>query len=221
MKRASEGSLKAGNFRWLVGIAAADAAILTLFAAPSLIGSTTATQLGVLRAMAALFLPIFVLLVVNLIPHGTKASLVFWKLRDALPGAEAFTRYGPGDPRVDMARLKKHVGAFPSEPKEQNTKWYRLYKLVQVRVEVISAQRDFLLYRDAAAMSLVLMPLGPIVMYFAVGSLAASVTGALFAAQYLVTCLSARHAGVRFVCTVLALNSTEKIESRVPKAPAS
>ena len=96
---------------------------------------------------------------------------------------------------------------------------YRLYKLVQARVEVISAQRDFLLYRDAAAMSLVLIPVGPIVMQFAVGHFAASSTGGLFLVQYLVTSVSARHAGVRLVCTVLALYSTEKIGQQVPKAP--
>jgi hypothetical protein len=119
-----------------------------------------------------------------------------------------------------MARLKKNLGALPSEPKEQNAKWYRLYKLVQVRVEVMSAQPDCLLYRDAAAMSLVLILLGPIVKHLAAaGHLAASATGALFVVQYRVTSVSARHAGVRFVCTMLALHSTEKIGPRVPKAP--
>lgn len=116
--------------------------------------------------MAAPLLPVFVLLVVNLIPPGVKASPVFWRLRDALPGAGAFTRHAPADPRVDIARLKRNVGAFASEPREQNARWYRLYKLVQDRVEVMSAQRDFLLSRDAAAMSLAPTLLGPIPTHF-------------------------------------------------------
>lgn len=222
MPKSSDRSLKARNFGWLVGVATADAAVLMLFVAPGLVGAATATQLGAYRAMAAVLLPVLILLITNILPSGAKASLVYWKLRDVLPGSNAFTQHGPSDPRVDMARLKKNTGALPSDPKEQNAKWYRLYKLVEDRVEVMSAQRDFLLYRDVAAMSLLLMVLGPPVMHFA-GNEGFAVTGAavLFLVQYLAASVSARHAGIRFVCTVLALHSTEKIGSRVSKTPGA
>ena len=222
MPTTSDRSLKARNFGWLVGVATADAAVLTLFVAPGLVGAATATQLGTYRAMASVLLPVLILLLTNILPSGAKASLVYWKLRDVLPGANAFTRHGPRDPRVDMVRLKKNVGTLPADPKEQNAKWYRLYKLVEARVEVMSAQRDFLLYRDIASMSLLLMVLGPVVMHFAGnGGFAVSSAAGLFLVQYLAASVSARHAGIRFVCTVLALHATEKVGPRVPKGPVA
>jgi hypothetical protein len=219
MIKTSDRSLKSRNFRWLVAIATADAAILGLFIAPGLIRDSTATQLGVLRALSTVLLPILVLLLVNILPSGTKATLIYWRVRHVLPGTQAFTRHGPSDPRVDMVRLKKNVGTLPSEPKEQNATWYRLYKMVETRAEVISAQQDFLLYRDAAATSLPLAALGPIAMHFAgAGNNAVWWAGAMFLAQYLAAGVSARHAGNRFVCTVLAIHSTTKIGSRTAAA---
>ncbi len=119
-----------------------------------------------------------------------------------------------------MVRLKKNVGTLPLEPKEQNATWYRLYKMVETRAEVISAQQDFLLYRDVAATSLPLAALGPIAMHFAgaAGNNAVWWAGAMFLAQYLAAGVSARHAGNRFVCTVLAIHSTTKIASRTAAA---
>jgi len=54
--------------------------------------------------------------------------------------------------------------------------------------------------------------LGPIAMLIAgAGPSAAWGAAALLLVQYLVTALSARHAGERFVCNVLAIHSATKI----------
>jgi hypothetical protein len=98
---------------------------------------------------------------------NVKAMLVYWKPLGVLPGSSAFSRYDPSDPRVDMTVLKKHVGVFPTEPGEQNSKWYKLYKLVESRIEVVRAQKDFLLYRDMGALSFPLIVLGPVGMWAA------------------------------------------------------
>lgn len=83
--------------------------------------------------------------------------LVYWKLMNALPGHEAFTRFGPADPRVDMTTLRKNVGALPVEPAEQNAFWYKLYRRVESEVPVVDARKMYLLWRDAAALSLPLV----------------------------------------------------------------
>jgi hypothetical protein len=205
------GVLKAANQKWLVSLAAFDVAVVLLFVAPSLIDTST---LALLRASAAASLPIFVLLLTGVLSHEVKARIVFWKMTNPLPGSAAFTKYGPADARIDMKALAKNVGELPSEPSEQNAKWYKLYRQVSEDAAVAHAHKLYLMYRDMAAVSLLLMPLVPAALWSA-GATPASrwIAGGLFALQYLVCAVSARHSGARFVCNVLAVHSTTKIKA--------
>ena len=143
--------------------------------------------------------------------------LVYWKPLGWLPGCEAFTKYGPADPRGDLVSLKKNVGVFPTEPKEQNSKWFKLYKLVENVTEVAATQKDFLMYRDMAVLSLPLIALAPLGLYIADASKnAMSLAAGMFLVQYVMTAVSARHAGERFVCNVLALHAAKKITAPKP-----
>jgi len=218
--KGAERSLKSQNFAWLVALATADAIVLALFVAPEVITNTTTTQLGIYRALGAVVLPIFVLLLTNVLSSNFKAMLVYWKPYGWVPGREAFTKFGPADHRVDMAQLKKHVGAWVEDPKEQNSKWYRLYKQVETVLEVAHAQKDFLMYRDMAVLSLSLVLLAPLGLYLAESSTKALLVAAsMFLAQYVLAAISARNAGERFVCNVLAVHSAKKITST--RAPAA
>jgi hypothetical protein len=116
-----------------------------------------------------------------------------------------------------MVALKKNVGAWTDDPKGQNAKWFKLYKLAENSTEVAAAQKDFLLYRDMAVLSLPLIGLAPIGLYLAEASTGAMwKAAALFFVQYLLAAISARHAGERFVSNVLALHAAKKITT--PKA---
>jgi hypothetical protein len=220
MKNGPERSLKSLNLKWLIALATADATVLALFVAPELITSATTTQLGLYRAIGAAVIPILVLLLVNVLPSNVKAMLVYWKPLGWLPGFEAFTKYGPADPRVDMSTLKKNVGAWTSDPKEQNSKWFKLYKAVENVTEVAATQKDFLMYRDMAVLSLTLIVLAPLGLYVADASRNAMwVAAGMFFVQCVLTAVSARYAGERFVCNVLALHAAKKITA--PKAPVA
>jgi hypothetical protein len=205
------GALKAANVKWLVALAAFDVAIVLLFVAPGLVDAST---LATLRAGAATTLPIFVLLLTGVLSHEAKARLVYWKLTNPLPGSAAFTKYGPADARIDMKALAKNVGELPGEPGEQNAKWYKLYRQVGEDAAVIHAHKLYLMYRDMAAMSVLLMPFVPAALWYA-GAPPASqwIAGCLFALQYLMCAISARHSGARLVCNVLALHSTTKVKA--------
>lgn len=219
MSKGPDSSLKSLNFKWHVALAMADVILLALFIAPELIVTATATQLGIYRALSAALVPVLVLLIMNVLPSDVKAMLVYWKPLGVLPGCEAFTKHGPADPRVDMAQLKKNVGALPIDAEEQNSKWFRLYKLVESQTEITAAQKDFLMYRDMAVLSLPLIVLAPIGLFLADARNTAMFTAAgLFLAQYLVTAISARHAGERFVCNVLASHSAKKVTATRPTA---
>lgn len=219
MNKGPERSLKSLNFKWHIALATADAILLALFVAPELVTTATATQLGIYRALSAALIPVLVLLIMNVLPSSVKAMLVYWKPLGVLPGCEAFTKHGPADPRVDMVQLKKNVGVLPTDLKEQNSKWFKLYKMVENQIEIAAAQKDFLMYRDMAVLSLPLIVLAPLGLYFADASHSAMLVAAcLFFAQYLLTAISARHAGVRFVCNVLAIHSARKVTATRPTA---
>ncbi|MCQ8223577.1 hypothetical protein NQH47_20315 [Burkholderia pseudomallei] len=214
MKSRSD-TLKAANIKWLVMLAVLDAAVVFLFIAPELVD---ASMLAILRASVSPLLPVVVLLLTGPLSHEAKARLVYWRFANPLPGSQAFTKHAKADARIDMKALEKNVGALPTEPGEQNAKWYKLYRQVSGDTAVAHAHKLYLMYRDMAAMSLLLVPLVPAALWYA-GAPPASrwIAGGLFAVQYVVCAISARHSGTRFVCNVLAVHSTTKVKA----APAA
>lgn len=225
MKNNGERSLKSLNMKWLVLLAAADVLFVLLFVSPNLLNGVTLTQIGIGRVLTTTVMPVVVLLIVNVLPHDVKSMLVYWKPLGVLPGSEAFTKYGPRDPRIDMAALKKNVGALPTESTEQNSKWYKLYKQVPNEPEVQEAHKLFLMYRDMAVLSLPLVALVPLSLNVAgVSNSTLALAAGLFVVQYLLTALSARWSGIRFVCNVLAIHSARKItaaKATISKQPAA
>lgn len=212
MKNNGERSLKSLNMKWLVLLAAADVLFVLLFVAPDLLNEVTLTQIGIGRVLITTMMPVVVLLIVNVLPHDVKSMLVYWKPLGVLPGCEAFTKYGPRDPRIDMAALKKNVGALPTESTDQNSKWYKLYKQVPNEPEVQEAHKLFLMYRDMAVLSLPLVALVPLSLNVAGASNSTlALAACLFVVQYLLTAFSARWSGIRFVCNVMAIHSARKI----------
>jgi hypothetical protein len=220
MTKGTNQTLKSQNFAWHIALVTADAIALALFVAPELVTRVTATQLGIYRALAAVVLPVVVLLLVNLMSSSLKAMFVYWKPYGWLPGCEAFSRYGPLDHRVDMTQLRKNTGAWPEAPREQNAKWFKLFKMVEGQADVVGAHKDFLLYRDMAAFSLPLILLAPLGVYIAGASPSAIwVSAGLCAVQYILAAISAANSGKRFVCNVLAQHSVKKIT--MPKTPSA
>lgn len=214
MKNNTEQSLKSLNLKWLVGLALFDVIVVLLFVVPEIINTATISQLTIARVFGTTVLPVVVLLLTGLLPHDMKAVLVYWRTRDVLPGCQAFSKHSPDDARINMAALKKNVGVLPTEPAEQNTKWFKLYKMVANDPTVVEVHKMYLLYRDMAAMSLPLIVLVPLALYFVGASTAALwIAAGLFVLQFIATVLGARHSGVRFVCNVLAIHSATKVIS--------
>lgn len=209
MKSRSD-ALKAANIKWLVMLAVFDAAVVLFFVAPELVSAST---IAVLRAGSTAVLPVVVLLLTGPLSHDAKARLVYWRIANPLPGSRAFSKHAPADARIDMKALAKNVGALTTDPGDQNAKWYKLYRLVSDDPAVAYAHKLYLMYRDMAAMSLLLIPLVPAALWYA-GAPPASrwIAGGLFALQYVVCAISARHSGTRFVCNVLAVHSTTRVK---------
>lgn len=208
----SEKSLKSQNMKWLVMLATADLIVVLLFLVPGLSTGASVEELGNWKLISTVILPVVILLVVNVLPHTIKSALVYWKPLGWLPGCESFSKYAPSDPRISMTSLTANVGELPTDPKEQNARWYSLYKMVEGLPEVEEAQKNFLMYRDMAVLSLPFIALAPLTLHFAGAETTALWFGfGLFAVQFILTALSARWSGIRFVTNVLAIHSSRNV----------
>jgi hypothetical protein len=218
MSSGSEKTLKSQNMKWLVSLALFDLVVVLLFIAPDLVLNASSMQLAFSRGVASILLPVVVLVLVNILPHDIKAALCYFRVRNILPGCRAFTHYGPKDQRVDMVRLEKNVGKPPNDAHEQNARWYALYRLVRDELPVAEAHRAYLLLRDMATLSFILMIVAPAALYWTGASeIVVRVAGGFFAVQYALTALGGRWNGIRMVGTVLALHSASRIAGSKPK----
>ncbi|HEY2809374.1 MAG TPA: hypothetical protein VGI91_11335 [Steroidobacteraceae bacterium] len=162
------------------------------------------------RGVATAAAPVIVLLLTSLLPSEFKAMLVYWRLRDVLPSHRAFSVHAPRDSRINLEALRRNVGDFPEAPRDQSSRWYQLYTKVGNNVPIVGAHRHFLLFRDMAAMSVVLLVVVPAALWFVDKPLALP-AAILFAVQYVLAAIAARHNGIRMVTNVLALHSTKKV----------
>ncbi len=124
------------------------------------------------------------------------------------PSTEGGRVESDADSRIDLSRLKASIGEFPTDPVDQNTLWYRLYRKCQNEPSVVSALKDYLLGRDLAVVSLLFLVGGTIMLLGSIGFAAS--TGwfvVITAAEYLVFSHVARVQGVSLVTNVLAIRS--------------
>ncbi len=204
-------SLKSQNLKWLVMLAALDTIIVLLCVAPELIDIKLMSNVAIARSLGTSVLPVVVLLLVELLPPNAKATLVYWRLKNALPGTRAFSKYAV-DPRIDVDALKKNVGMFPTEPAEQNSRWYKLYKLVITDTTVVEAHKNYLMYRDMVAISFVCMLVVPIGLAFTAAAPRVRWYVALFfLVQFVVCAINGQNSGVRMVRNVLAAHGSKKV----------
>ena len=95
----------------------------------------------------------------GIVPADTKAQLVFWRIKFALPGHRAFSKYLKNDNRISN---RINMDIFPTDPHEQNSKWYSIYKKHQNAPSVSEAHRNFLLARDICSISFICLIIGTI-----------------------------------------------------------
>lgn len=144
------------------------------------------------------------------LPADAKSRIVFLRWRNPLPGCEAFTRYARSDPRVDLRALEKHYGPLPTDPRAQNTLWYKLYKTVELEPAVAQAHRAFLFARDYACIAVMMLVVLGVIAFFQMSPMRVALLYSVgLAFQFLIAGQAARNHGRRFVSTVLAIKSAD------------
>lgn len=169
-----------------------------------------ANELSTPKSIFVILSPIIAVVLNGFLSNKIKEILVFWKLKNRLPGCRAFTNLAVEDHRIDVVALKRKIGKFPKDPTEQNRKWYKLYKGISDNNIVFESHRDFLFTRDLGAISflfiLIFIPIA--YFYWEDKNIRNIYTGYLFL-QYIGTAIAAKNYGNRFVCNVLAIVSQE------------
>jgi len=166
---------------------------------------------NVKNSAAAMFLPILVVVLAGFISPENKARLVFWRYKYALPGHRAFSKLAPNDPRIDMQALTEKMGdSLPHSPKQQNSKWYSLYKNYAGSITVVQSQKHFLLARDLSSISFLFAAFGPLGLLFTQSFNGALIYGFVMVIHYIILAIVAQNHGKRFVCNVLAEFSNDQ-----------
>ena len=94
---------------------------------------------GIIAAIA----PLITIVLRGVLPSNIKATMVFWRIKEPLPGSRVFTELAKKDHRIDLDRIRKKHGYLPELPLEQNRLWYKIYKSHKLKIIVSESQRDF------------------------------------------------------------------------------
>jgi hypothetical protein len=204
-------TLKSANLKYIGAVATVDAGICMALASTAHVDVASITSAAALRLLAGPVVAVISILVSSILPADFKAILVYWRIRDALPGCRAFSAHARRDPRINIDALTKNVGALPTDPREQNTKWYKLLKKVDDHNEVRDAHGRFLLFRDLTGLSLLMAILASAALaVLRYSAPVAALAFGIFVCQFVVSAVAGRFSGNRLVANVLALHSVKK-----------
>jgi hypothetical protein len=145
-----------------------------------------------------------ILILCFIIPTRLKYLIIFWRLKNPLPGSRVFTELVAEDPRIDIKELENRYGKLPTDPKAQNALWYKIYKENEDEKIINSSHGHWLLFREIAVLSaIIVLLLVPISLSINVGKGSIIYVFSMMA-QYLILRQAAVNAAERFTCNVLA-----------------
>jgi len=144
------------------------------------------------------------LVLVFLLPANLKHIIVFMRKSHPLPGCRVFTDLLQKDHRISKDELISMYGELPTEPKEQNSLWYKIYKTKIDDNVIQSSHRTFLLFRDLLSISLIIYPVGIIVSAIIEINIKTITFASIAILVTICLWVAARNAGERFACNVIA-----------------
>lgn len=158
--------------------------------------------------LLAAIMPLLAIVLSGAFSDTWKARLVFWRWRDPLPGCRVFSDLVATDYRIDKTALAEKIGEYPRDADKQNALWFSLYKKHGDVEKVLESHKIYLLTRDMASISsliVILFPLGVFAENFKWE--AAAIYAAALLLHNVLIAISARNYGNRFVLNVLVEES--------------
>ena len=146
------------------------------------------------------------LLLLGMLPDKWRNRIIHWRWSTPLPGARAFTDIGPSSSRVDMVALESQHGPLPTDPAQQDRKFYQIYRCHRDDSGVLDAHRYYLATRDIGTINFLMMISMPWFAWWISGSFGRAALYAAFMAVIYVACAwAAQSYGQRMVQNVLAV----------------
>jgi len=193
--------------------------IITLFLIPGvtlyallagLIFKGTGTQLFELKALPpTAIMAAICALAQDITPRSFKEALVFWRMRDRLPGCRAFQR--DTSDRYDLSRLTNLEELRALSGSEQQRAFYKIYKKHQKDAPVAHFSFRYSAWRDLSSLYFLLAVLTvpaaatlPAVMDSDVNLRRAAILAAFSFVAYLLTAVAARLSANSLVGQVLS-----------------
>lgn len=147
-----------------------------------------------------------VLLLLGMLPDKWRNRIIHWRWSTPLAGARAFTDIGPSSSRVDMAAVERQHGPLPTDPAEQDRRFYQVYRQYRDESGVLDAHRYYLATRDIGTITFLLMISLPWFAWWISGSFGRAAVYAAFLAMIYAACAwAAQSYGQRMVQNVLAI----------------
>lgn len=156
---------------------------------------------GVFFSVLSLIIVVFS----GIFSNKIKEIIVFWKLENRLPGCRAFSKYVQEDSRIDINNIQIKFGEIPTLPDEQNRYWYKIFKSLDDK-SIDKTHKDFLLCRELAVMTLVMILLVTLIFRFQ-GLTLALLYFCFLLFEYLIVRFCAKNSAERLVVNSLALGS--------------
>ena len=156
-------------------------------------------------------IPLLSIILRGILSENQKNVLVFWRLKNPLPGCRAFSCLIGKDARITRTNLEHNLGVLPTEPSEQNTLWFDVYKKHQNKTIVLNSHGVYLLTRDMTSISSILFVLFTIgVIFSSISISTTTIYACALAMQYLFISIAARNYGNRFVLNVLSAELSDQ-----------
>lgn len=194
--------------------------ILSIYAvAATLIGpkGPDLVKMIVQHVSAAGVAGLLILVFQDFAPPTVKSSLVFWRIRDILPGHRVFTQLAQNDPRIDGTELAAVLPLERMTGGQQNALWYRWFKEVQTDPTIMDAHRRYLALRDCTVLLALLTVLSPVLGIVEVQTWpGAFKLAGVCGLAYLVVMIAARNAACRLVCNVVACKVSSSVLVKAP-----
>lgn len=154
--------------------------------------------------LIAIGIHLSILILCFIIPVDIKNVIIFWRFKNSLPGCRVFTELICKDHRIDIKDLENKYGKLPTEPREQNTLWYKIYKEKQDEKIILSSHGKWLLFRECAIIALIfVLLLSPMSFLISVDK-SSTIYLILLIAQYFILRQATVNAAERFTYNVLA-----------------
>lgn len=104
------------------------------------------------HAAAAGIVAVAATLVQDLVPKPVKEVLIFWRLRNRLPGHRCFSGKSLADRRISPDKIPDVADLTALSPADQNNAWYAQYRQVSEQPAVSHYSFRYLAWRDTATL---------------------------------------------------------------------